>query len=519
MKSANAGIQHHWTRQCMLMVLLGSLLSNMGTALANNLPDWFVNGRPTTDAVEAVQILKMADADGLNPNDYSADALAQALHRAAQAPISDAEQVTLSGVLTRAVEQFISDIHYGRVDPRAVHASFATPPKQLDPAIYVREAVANHRLSSAARAAAPTLPLYENLRKALAKYRQLEKSPALQQKIPTPRKKKVVPGEDYVGITELAQKLIALGDLPEDTIIPTRYEAALVEGVRAFQARHGLTADGVIGAGTIEQLNISIAARVRQIELTLERIRWTPFRLSNRMILINLPEFVLRAYEINDDKINVKATMNVIVGKSLDTQTPLFYEDMRFIEFSPYWNVPPSIAKAETVPKLRRNPAYFNNQGMEFVSRDGRVITTLSPENLASVMAGEMRIRQRPGAKNALGDIKFIFPNNSNIYLHHTPSVNLFNRDRRDFSHGCIRVEDPVALARFVLQDQPEWSEELIRTNMRNGKSKTIRLMQTLPVVIAYVTVIVKRDGKIYFFRDIYGHDKLLNAALIKKNI
>lgn len=498
-------------------VLLGFVLGNACTAFANNLPAWIVDGRPTADAVEAVQILKMAGADGLNPDDYSADSLAQAVNKASQAPISAADESTLSGVLTQAVEHFISDLHYGRVDPRDVHASFATPSKQLDPQTYVREAVASHTLATATRAAAPELPLYVSLRQALAKYRQLEDDPALQHRIPPLPANKIAPGQAYVGTPELAQKLMALGDLPTDAEIPTRYEAALVDGVKAFQSRHGLTVDGVIGRGTFEQLNTPMAARVRQIELTLERLRWTPLLLGNRMIVVNLPEFVLRAYEISEGRISMKVTMKVIVGKALDTRTPLFFEDMRFIEFSPYWNIPPSIAKTETVPNLRRDPAYFNKQGLEFVRGDGRVISTLSRANLEAVLRGQLRIRQRPGPKNALGDIKFIFPNNDNIYLHHTPAPQLFKRDRRDFSHGCIRVEEPVALARFVLQDQPEWTEERIRDAMENGNSRTIRLKQPLPVVIAYGTAIVKSDGKVYFFQDIYGHDKLLDAALSKK--
>ncbi len=501
----------------MPLVLLGLLLGHSRTAFANNATSWFVDGKPTSDAFEAVHILKMAAADGLNPNDYSTESLEQALQQASRATLPPAEQSALSAGLSRNFELFISDLHYGRVNPRVVHASFAASTKQLDPAIYVKDAVASHTLGAASRAAAPTLPLYDSLRKALAMYRQLENAPALQQPLPAHSSRKIVPGDAYIGTRELAQKLIALGDLPANAEIPLRYESNLVESVKAFQIRHGLTADGIIGKSTFDQINAPMSARVRQIELTLERLRWTPFLLGKRMIVINLPEFVLRAYEVNEGKINVKAAMNVIVGKSLNTQTPLFYEDMRFVEFSPYWNVPPSIAKTETVPKLRRDPAYFHKQGMEFVAGDGSVVSFISVDNLAAVVSGKLRIRQRPGPKNALGDIKFIFPNNSNIYLHHTPSVSLFKRDRRDFSHGCIRVEEPVALAMFVLNDEPEWTEKRIREAMEKGKSNTLRLKQPLPVVIAYVTVIVKRDGKVYFFRDIYGHDKLLDAALQKK--
>jgi L,D-transpeptidase YcbB len=207
----------------------------------------------------------------------------------------------------------------------------------------------------------------------------------------------------------------------------------------------------------------------------------------------------------------------VIVGKAMNTRTPLFDEDMRFIEFSPYWNVPPSIARAETVPRLRRDPAYFTQQGFEFVASSGQVVTLLSPEHLDAVLHGGWRIRQRPGAQNALGDIKFVFPNRDNIYLHHTPAPQLFERDRRDFSHGCIRVQEPVALAKFVLQDEPSWTEERIRKAMQAGVSSTIALKQPLPVVIAYSTVIAKA-GRVYFYPDLYGHDALLDKALRERS-
>ncbi|EHP39507.1 hypothetical protein OR16_31329 [Cupriavidus basilensis OR16] len=241
----------------------------------------------------------------------------------------------------------------------------------------------------------------------------------------------------------LTRRLIAMGDLPTGTPAPERYEGALMEGVKAFQARHGLEADGAIGAGTLAQLNVSPASRVRQIELTLERLRWTPLLEGPRMIVVNVPEFVLRAYEVHDSNVQVKVEMKVIVGKALDTRTPLFKEHMRFIEFSPYWNVPPSIARAETLPRLRRDAGYFERQGFEFVGADGKAVTTLSAASLDAVQRGQMRIRQRPGPMNALGDIKFVFPNNDNIYLHHTPAPKLFTRDRRDLSHGSTHPAGP----------------------------------------------------------------------------
>jgi len=311
----------------------------------------------------------------------------------------------------------------------------------------------------------------------------------------------------------LRERLIALGDLAPDGAPTVTYDGAVLDAVISFQRRHGLKADGMVGKATLAQLEVPPAARARQIVLSLDRLRWTPLLHGPRMIVINVPEFVLRAYEVQGDRILVRETMKIIVGKSMDTRTPLLEEQMRFIEFQPYWNVPPSIARGEVMPRLRRDPAYFDREGFEFVTAQGQVVESLTPGMLDAVTAGRARIRQRPGPRNALGDIKFVFPNRENIYLHHTPAVQLFERDRRDFSHGCIRIEQPVALAVFALQGLPDWTEARIRQAMTGTSPSTVRLADPIPVVIAYATAIVK-DGRIHFFDDIYGHDRALAAAL-----
>ncbi|MHA7680285.1 L,D-transpeptidase family protein [Cupriavidus sp. PET2-C1] len=481
---------------------------------------WFSQGRPNAQAWQAAGILDGAAADGLEPRDYDADGLRRALGQAANGqPLAPEAAASLDERLTAAMQRYLADLHGGRVDPGTIHEKFApAPDRQFDPSRHLRAAVAGQDLPEAVRQAAPSFPLYASLREALSRYRALAGHPAWQAPLSQLPGRKLVPGQAYAGLPVLAQRLIALGDLPAATPVPDRYQGELVDGIKAFQVRHGLEADGAIGAGTFAQLNAPLAGRVRQIELTLERLRWTPLLEGPRMIVVNVPEFVLRAYEVRDGAIQVKAEMKVIVGKALDTRTPLFKEDMRFIEFSPYWNVPPSIARAETVPRLRRDPGYFERQGFEFVSGDGKVITTLSPASLDAVQRGRLRIRQRPGPMNALGDIKFVFPNNENIYLHHTPTPQLFARDRRDLSHGCIRVEAPVALAGFVLQDTPGWTEARIREAMEKGESSTLRLRQPLPVVLAYGTAIVKADARVYFFPDIYGLDSVLDEALRRRS-
>ncbi|SDX26194.1 Murein L,D-transpeptidase YcbB/YkuD [Collimonas sp. OK242] len=485
-------------------------------AFADELPAWFENGQPSTDAIQAVQILQSSDQDGLDPDDYHANVLARIVGDAKRGARSSSEgDIEHSALMTQAMEQLIVDLHFGRLDPRAIYPSFKTQPKQLDPAAYLRQALAHHALAAAVRAAAPQLPLYAHLRQTLAAYRELAKIPALQQRLPQLPANRLAPGQSYAGVNLLAQRLAALGDMATAAPAGTDYKGAVVEGVKAFQLRHGLDGDGIVGKNTFAELNTPLTQRIHQIELTLERLRWTPLLMSDRMIVVNIPEFVLRAYGTKDGDLRI--SMNVIVGKALNRQTPLIVENMRYIEFSPYWNIPASIARAEVAPRLRRDPAYFDQQGLEFVNNAGKVIADLSAANIDAAMRGTMRIRQRPGPANALGDIKFIFPNNDDIYLHHTPAVALFGRERRDFSHGCIRVEDPVALAKFVLQDQPEWTAQRIRSAMDSGKSATLRLRHPLPVVIAYATVIVKKDRKVYFFSDIYGNDKVLDTALRKK--
>ncbi|HJV59756.1 MAG TPA: L,D-transpeptidase family protein [Albitalea sp.] len=482
---------------------------------------WLDGERPSAQARQAVELLSDAASHGLEPEDYDASPLRRALSRASQgAQADDADAARLAQSLTAAMRHYLADLHDGRVDPRSVHHNFEPPQRRgFDAAAVLDAALAAHRLPQAVQEATPQVPLYGHLREALARYRALGDHPAWRRPLPPlpaasrGRAAKLEPGQAYAGLAVLAQRLIALGDLPPQAVQPARYEGALVTAVAAFQERHGLAPDGVLGRATLAQLEVPPAARARQIELALERLRWTPFMQGPRMIVVNIPEFVLRAYEVRDGRIHVRQEMKVIVGKAMDTRTPLFSEEMRFIEFSPYWNVPLSIARNEIVPRLRRDPGYFTREGFEFVTSDGRVDASLSAAQLEAVLGGQARIRQRPGPANALGDIKFVFPNRDNIYLHHTPATSLFARDRRDFSHGCIRVEQPVALADFVLEGMPQWDEARIREAMGQGQSMTLRLAQPVPVLIAYGTTLVK-GGRTYFFDDLYGHDRLLDIAL-----
>jgi len=503
---------------------LSAICLSIGLAIVSIRPSvaadtllWFSDGRPTATARKAADLLASAAEDGLNANDYGADLLRNAIENAASghAPANDTV-IQLERSLTSATRRYLADLHYGRIDPQQLGEKYSgVSGQRSDPDTWLISAIADDRLPEAVRSVKPQLAQYHELREVLARYRQLVGNPAWQKALPVPADGKLQPGQPYAGISILNLRLKVLGDLPANGVLPTLYEGRLVDSVKSFQERHGLTPDGVVGKGTLEQLNVTPEARVRQLELALERLRWTPLLQAPRAIVVNIPEFRVRAYEVRDGKVEMKVAMNIIVGNASKTRTPIYDAEMRFVEFSPYWNVPPSIARDETLPKLRREPSYFDQQGFEFVGRDGKVVSGYSEASLDAVQRGEMRIRQKPGARNALGDIKFIFPNNDNIYLHHTPTPQLFKRDRRDFSHGCIRVEEPVALAKFVLADEPEWTEERIVQAMTKGRSATLRLKEPFPVVIAYSTAVF-RDGRIHFFPDIYGQDKVLDDALAR---
>jgi murein L,D-transpeptidase YcbB/YkuD len=265
----------------------------------------------------------------------------------------------------------------------------------------------------------------------------------------------------------------------------------------------------------LRHLNIPLGVRVLQLEDALERWRWLPSGYPHLPVVVNIPEFLLRTF-VSDHKIGLR--MEVVVGKEL-AQTPVFAKEMQYIVFRPYWNVPRDITSAEIVPAIRKNKRYLTHENLEVTDQDGRVVTTgaVSASILAQLQSGKLLVRQRPGAGNSLGLVKFIFPNDQNVYLHSTPEKELFSQARRDFSHGCIRVQKPVELAAWLLQDQPKWTQDAISAAMNSGpNNQQVKLTHPVPVVIVYVTAVVEENGEVYFFDDIYGHDGLLNARLAK---
>ncbi len=459
-------------------------------------PIWLNGDEPTAQAETVIGVFADADADGLSAADYDAAALAREAKRLAESNDASAEERgQFDTALTVSLLRYISDLHLGRIAPHAVGFGIDVEPKKLDLPQTVAQLTDDADPRSRLAGFAPPLPIYGRLKLALREMRALAARNDLPKlgELPT-----LHPGESNAEMPALRKLLTALGDLRANAHPPAHphvYDPALVQAVKRFQRRHGLDPDGVIGKGTLRALQVPLSERVVQIALAMERLRWLPYQFGDRFIIVNIPEFHLSAYESSQD--GPQLVTEVVVGDSVrEHETPIMSADMRYVVFRPYWNVPRSIVSKEILPKLEHDPAYLSRQNMETVNG---------------------RIRQRPGASNALGLVKFMLPNAYNVYLHDTPKKALFARSRRDFSHGCIRVANPVGLAEFVLKGADSWNRQRIEEAMREGRdNRHVELPVPVPVYLFYSTVIVAEDGQIHFFEDIYGHDETLKIALAK---
>ncbi|HEY8958009.1 L,D-transpeptidase family protein [Chitinophaga sp.] len=320
-------------------------------------------------------------------------------------------------------------------------------------------------------------------------------------------------GDSAEVIAAVKARLEAYGDLP-GTDTSKRFNAALDSALRNFQLRMGLKEDGLITKGVLDALNTPVQDRIQKILVNMERLRWVPIEPTTDYILVNIPQFKMHAY----DKGKLSWSCNVVVGKP-GANTVIFTKDLRYIVFSPYWNVPPGILGGEVLPGLKRSGgAYLARQNMEIVGASGKVIAPGSI-NFAKYSGANFPyiVRQKPGGKNSLGKVKFLFPNEYNIYLHDTPARYLFGENKRSFSHGCIRVAEPKRLAEWLLRGDSAWTEKKIDEAMNGNKEKYVTIKEKVPVFIVYFTAFVDSDGRLNFRDDVYGHDKKLAASLFGK--
>jgi murein L,D-transpeptidase YcbB/YkuD len=512
--------RHPWLRWPDLRDVVPALVS-----LYDREPDrlvWFEEGQAVPALEEAIHALSSAEDHALRPSDYDAERIRAEFERLqAGPPLDGAEKALFDLAVSASVLREIQAVRVGRVDPRTLGWGYDVTPRKFDWTSLLLGARDGGGVSALLDGLEPPFPHYKRNRRMLAHYRSLAQAgePEPVPLLPKGRRK-ITPGEPWVGVPQLRVRLRVFGDLQDDA--PTGaapdgtplYQGGLVEAVKRFQDRHILDADGVLGAATLEALNVPIAARVRQLELAMERGRWLPPLSDRPTVFVNVPLFRLWASDpVRGEEV---LRMKVVVGKSLGHNTPLFVQEMEYVIFRPYWNPTYSIVTEEILPKARQDPSYLERERYEIVAsgEDDAKALPATPENLDAVAAGRLYIRQKPGPKNSLGLVKFIFPNRANIYMHGTPAPHLFARTRRDFSHGCIRLENPTGLAEWVLRDVPGWTPERIDAAMRAERPTQVNLREPLRVVIFYDTVHVNSENVVHFVGDIYGHDRVLEDAI-----
>src|SRR5271168_223577 len=476
---------------------------------------WVQNVHVRPQGLAVIQLLQNADAKGLDPEDYDGSRWQGRLLKLAQLP-SEQDLVSFDTALTVSAMRYLRAIHCGRVNPKEFKFQLDTEGLQLPLAEFIQTQVVN--AGDPAAEIQKLEPPFLGYRKLLALLPVYEgyANRAEGEKLPTVTKT-VRPGQPYAGVVRLGRFLQIIGDIPAGGQLnpnATIYDGALVDGVKHYQDRHGEAPTGNLDPRTIHELNTPPAARIRQIKLTLERWRWLPHSFTQSPVVVNLPEFRVRA--MNPDG-TVAFYKNVIIGKAYGHKSPIFEKEIQYVVFRPYWTVTPSIQRGEIVPHIQKDPGYIAKHNFEVVTPQGEVVTDnqVSPEVLDGIKSLHLMVRQKPGDTNSLGLVKIIFPNPDNVYLHGTDAPGLFSQDVRDFSHGCIRVQNPADLVAWVLRNNPGWDLERVKATMNGEKNNLqVNLVTQIPVLIVYGTATVNEENQIRFFDDIYGYDAELDKAL-----
>ncbi len=462
-------------------------------------PAWVNHRRPTGKAADAIKVLNTARQHGFDPADYGAPRLlemSQAVEKLEKGSEARLEELAeFDARLTAGLLAFGRDVAVGRQKGDANFQARRTMPDLIaavtaaidDPDKFV-DAVRPHHEE------------YVALTKALdALHGQREKGGWV--KVGSTLK----PGQSGAGVEALRQRLAMSGHLKSPGT-GANYDAELETAVKSFQELHSIAASGIVDAATLAAINVPLDWRIEQTAINLQRWRWMPDDFGERHFFVNIPYYHLIAREAGKKVLDIR----VVVGKP-GHNTPIFSEDMETVVFSPYWNIPDTIAESETAPAIARDPSYLARQGIEILRVSGGTSEALDASDVKWDNPDALKglvFRQKPGDGNALGHVKFLFPNKHNVYLHDTPADSLFARPSRAFSHGCVRVEEPETLAKYVLQGYSEWDEQSIFTAMKSGVEKHVKMKAKIPVHIAYFTAWVDENGGMHFQPDIYGYDK-----------
>jgi murein L,D-transpeptidase YcbB/YkuD len=469
---------------------------------------WVFPDGPGEKAAALFNTLRSANLEGLNPTDYRTPKINDYWNQRQPADLAELDLLLTTGLIV-----YVNDCLAGHIRPAKDDAArFITANEDLvDPVAIVTAALSAPDISAYLAKLVPQHQPYRNLRIALKRYRQIAAEggwPII------PSGKTLHPEDTDSRIPAIWRLLTVTGDLPDDLQVPDEYDIAMVAAVERFQDRHGLTVDGLAGKKTLAAMNTPVEKRIRQIEINLARWRWKDRKLGDKYILVDIAGFSLQG--ITQGQVVIE--MPIIVGKTYH-KTPVFSDKIKYIDINPFWNIPPSIARKEILPTLQDDPDYLKENNIRLFSGWGKNDQELDPEQIDWHMItgrdiSRYKLRQDPGPWNALGSIKFVFPNTFNVYLHDTPTRDLFTHTDRAFSHGCIRVAAPVQLAGFILDDQKKsWNLESINDIISSGKRTIVRLDTRTPIHIAYQTAWIDKYGHLHFSKDIYGRDTLLEQA------
>jgi L,D-transpeptidase YcbB len=480
---------------------------------------WSNEKGPLHQAGTLMNAVRKAYHEGLQPNHYHLGRLEAILEnvgesRASVRPFNPDSLVDLDLLLTDTFLIYASQLLSGRVNPETIDPEWHANRREVDLAERLETALAANQIQDTLKSFLPPQPGYTKLREELASYRDIAEKGGWPMVPDGPRIQK---GDSGPRIAALRARLMASGDIdPGHQANGDLFDDEVEQAVYKFQRRHGLDVDGIVGAATVAALDVPVEERMGQIELNMERWRWLPQDLGRRYILVNIASFELDVVEEGKPIM----TMRAIVGRPY-RRTPVFSSKMIYLVLSPYWYIPTGIATEDILPILHKDPEYLTRQNIKIFQGWGADAKEIEPKSIDwSIVTAKnfkYRFRQEPGPWNALGRIKFMFPNKFNVYLHDTPSRELFTKTVRGFSSGCIRIERPIELAKYVLGSDSRWTQDKILASIDKGVEQTVRLPEPIPLHLLYWTAWVEDDGLIHFRNDIYGRDKRLSEALRKE--
>jgi len=475
-------------------------------------PAWISDTAKHFQIESLLNVIRDAPLEGLKPQDYNLEQLEKAIQdERLQNTDSDASADFLADLdilLTETFFRYALHLHAGRVNYSSLRSEWGIQRKEIDLAGILENALENGDVGDALIGLAPRHPLYVALKGALQRHRAIAAAGGW----PTiPSGTDIKKGQEGETVMMLQKRLIAVGDLDlPDGAVSSVFDADTENAVRRFQRRHGIKDKGRIGPETLKRLNLPVEDVIRRIELNMDRMRWLPDDLEERYIIVNLADYSLQLIDREEEALGMR-----IVTGSDKKRSYILSDRISYIELNPYWNIPASIAEEEMLPKIKKDQRYLDKKNIKIMKGWSNPPVFVAPGEIdwpaLNVKKFRYRLRQEPGPGNSLGRIKFMFPNKFDVYLHDTSEKHLFRREKRNFSHGCMRIEKPLQLAVRLMEKAPGWTEKKIQQEIRKGKNRAVQLPETVPVHVVYWTAWMDLSGALQIRDDAYGLDKLWN--------